>query len=349
MDKKNSVFISYSHLDKPQARALYERLVASGIHVWIDEIEIFPGDSLLQKIQDGMQQMTFLVVLLSNQSVTSKWVQHELEMAFSLQMEGNFQIIPVKLRPCTLPLFLRGKQFVDLSSREKFEFGFERLFKAIDPNQRTAIAHTSNDWNPEWPTVIGATLVFGKVFPDGRLPVRIANSTAASYRWEIAATSVDAIAGELVAEFSSSTTEPELLISLYNGYRGCPFSRLRVRCLADGITYDTEYKYAPVSLVVQKDRSIEQLTVELLSSEHSLDWYSQQTVYQQHPLQARLTPSYSEHWFYDLVPNQNYLVATTTEDGKQKVFHVTKLSASDNTSISRIVIREENGDIYADV
>ncbi len=53
---KYDVFISHSAKDKPAARELAERLRKDGLRVWLDEWEIKPGDGILLKIQQGLEQ-----------------------------------------------------------------------------------------------------------------------------------------------------------------------------------------------------------------------------------------------------------------------------------------------------
>ena len=67
-----NVFISHNRKDKPKARAIAKKLVQYGIHVWIDEAEIKPGDSLIKKIRDGIEYVDYLVALISKNSVESE-------------------------------------------------------------------------------------------------------------------------------------------------------------------------------------------------------------------------------------------------------------------------------------
>jgi hypothetical protein len=48
-------FISYSSLDRPIAAKLEKKLTERGLNVWIDNLQILPGDSLIQKIfEEGL-------------------------------------------------------------------------------------------------------------------------------------------------------------------------------------------------------------------------------------------------------------------------------------------------------
>ena len=64
---KWDVFISHASEDKEEAaRPLANALIARGLRVWLDEAELKLGDSLQQRIDDGLSQSRFGVVILSN-------------------------------------------------------------------------------------------------------------------------------------------------------------------------------------------------------------------------------------------------------------------------------------------
>jgi len=67
-----SVFISYSSKDKDFVDNLAIRLVKDRIKVWVDRWEINVGDSLIEKIQTALTESSFLIVVLSKDSVQSE-------------------------------------------------------------------------------------------------------------------------------------------------------------------------------------------------------------------------------------------------------------------------------------
>ncbi len=76
-----SIFLSHSHSDKEFARRLANDLKKKGVKVWIDEAELEIGDSLIEKISEGIDSMDYLAVLLSPDSVSSNWVRKEISIA----------------------------------------------------------------------------------------------------------------------------------------------------------------------------------------------------------------------------------------------------------------------------
>lgn len=109
------IFISYSHSDRDSARALAEALTEQGQEVWWDQWDIKAGDSLVQKIfEEGIGKATAFLILLSNRSVNSNWVQEELDHATVRRIEGATRVIPVLLDDISLPVPLRTLKWVDL-------------------------------------------------------------------------------------------------------------------------------------------------------------------------------------------------------------------------------------------
>ena len=121
-----SVFISHSSLDKQLARRLALELAKRGVDVWLDEWAIQVGDSISRRVEEGLQNSTHFIFLLSPQSVTSKWVENEWRAALSREMaKEEVIVVPVLVAKCELPLLLRDRKYADMS--ESFERGLNEL------------------------------------------------------------------------------------------------------------------------------------------------------------------------------------------------------------------------------
>lgn len=73
----HDVFLSHSSKDKHEVRVLAERLRRDGLRVWFDESEIFPGDSIPAKIEEGLEKSRILVLCISANAIKSDWAQLE--------------------------------------------------------------------------------------------------------------------------------------------------------------------------------------------------------------------------------------------------------------------------------
>ena len=126
------VFISHNHADKPTARKISFELLRNGHEVWLDEWEMVPGDSLISKINEGLAESSYLLVLLSKDSVEAPWVIRELESALHRQItEKSVAVVPCLLDDCQIPEFLRPIMYADF--RPGFEKGIRDLLPAIKP------------------------------------------------------------------------------------------------------------------------------------------------------------------------------------------------------------------------
>src|SRR5262249_53535377 len=118
----SSIFLSHNHADKPFVRQLAQDLQAAGVRVWLDEAELLIGDSLIEKIRQGIDEMEYLGVILSPHSVQSGWVQREVNIAMSQEIKGKrIKVLPFVIAECELPGFLEGKLYADFRNRKQYK------------------------------------------------------------------------------------------------------------------------------------------------------------------------------------------------------------------------------------
>jgi hypothetical protein len=90
------VFISHASEDKEQvARPLTDLLRGSGAIVWLDENELRLGDSLRSKIDQGLAESRFGVVILSPSFFVKNWPQREIDGLVALDSPERKVILPV--------------------------------------------------------------------------------------------------------------------------------------------------------------------------------------------------------------------------------------------------------------
>lgn len=122
------VFISHSSKDSLFARDLSKAFKEAGIDVWIDEIPFLPGDNIVKKIEEGLSTSNAIVVLMSKDSVSSRWAMQELSVFTARSIsEQSLRILPILLEECDLPIYLRDKLYIDARSNKS-----EAIIKAVN-------------------------------------------------------------------------------------------------------------------------------------------------------------------------------------------------------------------------
>lgn len=128
-----TVFLSHSHSDKDIVRAVGLRLQRLGVKVWIDEGEIKAGDSLIQKISEGIADAKYVLAFISKTSISAPWVQRELSIAITREIKGKLhKVVPIILEDVDIPAFLEDKLYIDIRGGKFSQDQFNKLLSAVD-------------------------------------------------------------------------------------------------------------------------------------------------------------------------------------------------------------------------
>lgn len=123
-EKTTSVFISHSSKDNDFALWLAGELRKYGVEVWMDAHKLRPGDPLYGTIGPALKEADHFIIILSESSIDSPWVELELEVALIREKKEKRRniIIPVLLENIEVPTFIENKKYSDFTSRENFEY-----------------------------------------------------------------------------------------------------------------------------------------------------------------------------------------------------------------------------------
>lgn len=95
-NKKYDFFISHASEDKNDiVRDLADSLKNNGFEVWYDEFELKIGDSLRKKIDAGLRNSRFGIVIISPYFVKKNWTEYELNGMVAREMNGHKVILPI--------------------------------------------------------------------------------------------------------------------------------------------------------------------------------------------------------------------------------------------------------------
>jgi hypothetical protein len=138
----NHVFLSHSSADKPFVRMLADDIRRSGAEIWLDELELEAGDSLIGGISIAVQNARYVVACLSPHSVKSRWVREELEIAATLGIElDRVVVVPLLLADCVRPAFLIHRLYCDFRRPDEYDRSFQMLLRRVQP---TAVPKTEH-------------------------------------------------------------------------------------------------------------------------------------------------------------------------------------------------------------
>lgn len=102
---RKDVFLCHASEDKEEyAKPLYDELIRNGISVWYDEGEILWGDSITDKIQEGIKLSRFAIIYFSKNFLRKNWANSEFRNLYQRQQTEGRKII--------LPLILDSKEEV---------------------------------------------------------------------------------------------------------------------------------------------------------------------------------------------------------------------------------------------
>lgn len=132
-----TAFFSYCRDDSDFALRLVADLKAVGAGVWLDQLDISPGQRWDRAVEEALTNCPRMVVILSPASVSSTTVMDEVSFA----LEEQKTVIPILYRECTIPFRLRRVQYVDF--RQDYPRGLQDLLRTLAPDAGTGQSNST--------------------------------------------------------------------------------------------------------------------------------------------------------------------------------------------------------------
>jgi hypothetical protein len=96
--KRFDVFLSYSSDDREAIIVPFlETATKKGINAWCDFHEIIWGDSIVEKIHEGMSSSSAIIAFISHSYLRKPWPLKELRASLAKQLSGGPTVLPVLL------------------------------------------------------------------------------------------------------------------------------------------------------------------------------------------------------------------------------------------------------------
>ncbi|HLO14007.1 MAG TPA: toll/interleukin-1 receptor domain-containing protein [Anaerolineales bacterium] len=158
------LFISYSHQDKDYVYRLAEVLQANGFEVWIDD-RIDYGTRWPLVIEDAIDHCESLILVASEHSRQSEWVQHEIARA-------------QRLRKPIFPLLLSGHPWLAFEATQYYDvregnLPAQKFYDALRLLEAKRFEYYREIIGNSWPVYLNAECGFSLRYPkNGKLSQR---------------------------------------------------------------------------------------------------------------------------------------------------------------------------------
>ncbi|EAQ66100.1 hypothetical protein MED121_02775 [Marinomonas sp. MED121] len=118
-----SVFLSHSSVDKELVDTFFNELQKSEVESWFDRYEISPGDSITDRINDGLDKSKVGLLFLSKSFLSGKsgWTMNEANYFFQKRMrqnEKNFIVVNIDLEHDEMPPLLQDYLYLNYDDPE---------------------------------------------------------------------------------------------------------------------------------------------------------------------------------------------------------------------------------------
>ena len=131
MSAYHSTFVSHAHADNDLCDRYVNALRSRGIDIWYDRDNAQAGHFLDREIEEQLERRSAFVLLMTQQSLDSYWVQQELGAYRGLVARDRSRLLlPVRIGSCQVPPLLNALLWIDALSMP-FEQAIDEIARAL--------------------------------------------------------------------------------------------------------------------------------------------------------------------------------------------------------------------------
>jgi hypothetical protein len=142
-----SCFISYSSKEQAFAEQLYIDLRSNGVRCWFAPEDLKIGDKIRDSIDESIRLRDKLLLILSEHSIASDWVEHEVEGALEEERQrGRTILFPIRLDDAVMEnnkawaaLIRRTRHIGDFTrwkEHDSYQKAFDRLLRDLKAEEK---------------------------------------------------------------------------------------------------------------------------------------------------------------------------------------------------------------------
>lgn len=158
--KTYDIFLSHSSLDNDFTNKLHSLLEQAGFNVWYDEKKMTSNTHILSDLPKYIGDSEAFIVILSNNSCSSSWVQDEYGYARGLYDKKELKaIIPVVIDDCEIPGFYNNYKWIDCKqglTPIAFFCMLAALYGSSENMREEKDVYVSYSWRKEEQTLVNA-------------------------------------------------------------------------------------------------------------------------------------------------------------------------------------------------
>ena len=137
MKKVSRVFLSHSSKDKKMVDEIFNNFQINEIGAWYDKYQIEPGDSITEKINQGLDESDIGIICISNNFLNSSsgWTKSELNYFVQRRMRNPdkfFIIVNFDVPHDELPPLVQDYQYINFSEKGSMEMLVNSVKKRLD-------------------------------------------------------------------------------------------------------------------------------------------------------------------------------------------------------------------------